>query len=225
MNERQTLARNDWQEIIDLSRKKTFQRKFQLVESFIKLVAIKGLHEVTHQDIALKCKVTRQLVDHHFPENELLILLAYRYVYARFQKFASDAVMLQKGPLNQLGAYINAVSTWVYDYREDARFLAQFFALAPMSDKLSAAHERNLRIGQERIHVLLSALKKEGYFKKLKSEDLGNHAFSIQLQIAGYVVLVSMPSISTLKFKHLQKELLRSCLGILGLHPISKISS
>jgi len=41
----QSLARNDWGEILELSHKKVFQRKFQIVEVFKDLVARKASTE------------------------------------------------------------------------------------------------------------------------------------------------------------------------------------
>lgn len=211
-----TLARNDWSEILALLEKKTYQRKFQIIEAFVKLVAQRGFYRVTHLDIAEKCHVTRQLVDHHFPTESALIALTYRYIYAKFQKAGADGIMAKVGFSSQFKGYLDAVADWVWDSRSDARFLVHFYSLLQLAPDLLALHERNTRIGQERIAALCVAAQKEGLFPGLSRETFLLRATSVQMQIIGFIILVSANEKSGPR-ERLKQELLRSCLEVIGL--------
>jgi AcrR family transcriptional regulator len=212
-----TLGKNDWGDIIALSAKKAYQRKFQIIEAFTQLVAQKGFHNISHGDIARECRITRQLVDHHFPTDLSLLLLTYQYIYARFQKVGTDSLVTQEGTLNQFKAYLNAVARWAVDFRPDACFLTQHFALASVYPELQNLHERNIRMGQERIRSLLLVFKQEGLLKNISEDDLAEYAWSIQTQIAGYVVFVSASPKNKIKLEDDANGLIRSCFGIVGL--------
>lgn len=212
-----SLSRNDWGEILELSRAKTFQRKFQIVEAFTKLVAEKGYHQTKHGDIAKACKVTRQLVDHHFPTDRALLVLTYRYIYARFQKHASDALVSRQGALNQFKAYVTSIPAWVQIHPADATFLIHYFGIAPVYPELSAFLERNIKIGQERIHTLLIGLRDKKQIAAVSDEVLLEQASSVQFQIFGFVVLNSGPRPMTAAAAQKKgDELWRSCAAVVG---------
>jgi AcrR family transcriptional regulator len=214
-SEWKTLARNDWGEILELSRTKAFQRKFQIVEAFTKLVAEKGYHQTTHKEIADACKVTRQLVRHHFPNDRALMILTYRYIYARFQKHAADALVSRQAVLDQFQAYVLSIPSWVRDFQSDARFLTNFFGIAPVYPELATFLERNTKIGQARIHTLLIRLREENQIGPLSDEALKGYASSVQYQIFGYIILNSEPKkVSVESAKQKSDELWRSCLAI-----------
>ncbi len=210
------LTRNDWGEILALSERRSFQRKFQFVKGFTELVAEKGIHGVTYPEIARRCGTTRQLVTHHFPDHAQLLQLTYRFVYARFQKLASDALLARQGFAQQFIAYVDAVADWVEDYRADARFLAQWYATLQVGEELRELHERNMRIGQERIAALcLRAQKEERLFVGWSSEEALQRASSVQSQLIGYIITNSVrgPQART---SPARQELRRALLALLG---------
>ncbi len=183
-----TLSRNDWGELLELSRKKAFQRKFQIVEAFIGLVAAKGLQHVTPALIAEKCGITRPLVKHHFPSEKDLILLSYRYAYARFQKRASDGLMAKSGITRQLRGYLDAVADWTHEHQDDARFLVQFAASRQLKLEYSKLYQRNVQIGQERIVALFMAAQAKEKLPPLTEKQLFRRVRLIQMLIAGILV-------------------------------------
>ena len=208
------LSRSDWGDVLKLLEKKSYQRKFQLIEAFTELVASKGLHRVKHGDVAKKCGVTRQLVDHHFPDETTLVTLAYRYIYAGFQKAAADGIMARKGFLDQFHGYIDAIASWVDEKRVHAQFLVQFYALLQLSPEFSAIQQRNLVIGRERITSLLAIAQKEGVIRGASDEQLVSAAKSLQTYILGFIVMNSWKrhgSITTTE----RQEFLRRCLAVL----------
>ncbi len=212
----QALARNDWSEILVLSKKKVFRRKLQIVDAFIKRVEVQGLLDISHSSLAKDCRVTRQLVDHHFPTRNSLILLAYRFVYARLQKQVSDSVVARSGFANQFRAYILGCASWVARNRADARFLIQFYALAPTDPELSEMHRRNTAIGVERITAMFSqGQKSSAFFKKKTPDELSRLASSIQQLLIGYNVLFSTARDSSLSVKRAEDELWRASLAII----------
>ena len=209
------LSRNDWSEILSLSEKKAFQRKFQIVEAYVALAAKRGLGEISHADIAKACKITRQLVDHHFPTNAELVALSYRFIYARFQKEASDAVLARMGFTSRVQAYLNSVSDWMLNRPSDARFLVLFYSLRHSDPALLALHERNTKIGQERIASMCLAAQKEGLLTGLNEVELWIRAASMQKQIIGFLVFATAEN-PPLVSEEMKKELLRCCMQILA---------
>ena len=183
------LSRTDWAEILKLLEKKSYQRKFQIVEAYTDLVAQKGLSEVTHSDIAKKCGITRQLVDHHFPDKTALVTLTYRYIYAGFQKLAADAISAREGFLAQLRGYVDAHSVWIKEKRSHARFLIQFYALLQVNAEFASVQERNIKIGQERIASLCILARREGLFQNVTDKVLKIRASSFQTYGLGFIAM------------------------------------
>jgi len=212
-----SLAHNDWGEILELSRKKAFQRKFQIVEAFTTCVAEKGLQKVTHLDLAQRCGVTRQLVDHHFPTSNSLILLTYRYIYSRLQKQAADAIMTRKSFVSRFKAYLESCASWIEKHPADVRFLIHFYAVAPLDKELFNIHERNTKIGQERLSALFRDAKAEGLLSNFDDLRLLDLASSVQQQLIGYMILTSLRKSSPLAAKKAREDLFKTCLSILSI--------
>ena len=210
------LSRNDWGEILELLQKKTYQRKFQIIEAYIEIVAKEGFHEASHGAIAKKCKITRQLVDHHFPEASFLPALCYRYIYARFQKKAADGLTARVGFKGQLRGYLDSVADWVCDQRLDARFLVQFYSLLQIHPELTELQERNLRIGHERIVALCKASRGDGFFSSTSDSALALRVASFQTHILGFITMHAWKSEKSLP-PLLKEEFWRSSLAILGI--------
>ena len=80
-----------------------------------------------------------------------MVSLGDRFIYARLQKAAADAVIAREGFVNRLTGYIKSPIVWVADFPSDARFLVQFYALIPLKSEFAALHERNIQIGRDRI--------------------------------------------------------------------------
>lgn len=213
---KQLLSRTDWGEILRLLEKKSYQRKFQIIEAFTELAATKGVHLATHSEIARKCKITRQLVDHHFPDSSSLITLSYRYIYAGFQKRAADGLLARSGFLNQLKGYIDSVIAWVEDERHEARFLVQFYAFLQLSPQFAGIQERNLRIGQERLVSLCLGARNEGFFQSVTKEILQQRVSSVQTYILGFITLHAWKDASSLP-PDAKRELWRCILATLEL--------
>lgn len=211
---RKLLSRTDWGEIQELLEKKTYQRKFQIIEAFTELVTKRGLHHTSHAEIAKACGITRQLVDHHFPDDSALFVLSFKYIYAGFQKFAADGLMAKVGLTNQLEGYIDGVVRWMSEKQTHARFLVQFYAVVQLDEEISTFFERNLKIGRERITALLLCGQKEGLFQGMTEELLSKKATAIQIQIFGFLIYHSWKNVEFLKAR---EELLQSSFALLGI--------
>jgi len=209
-------SKSDWPEILELAEKRVYRRKFQIIEAFAELVAKHGIHQVTYLDMAKKCKVTRQLVEHHFPDRNALIRLGYRYVYARLQKQAADAIMSREGFREKLRGYIFAVVEWIWNCPHDNGFLMQIYATANTDPKLLQLFTRNIGIGHERIQGLLLSGRDEGFFKDLDPADFRARAKSIQQLLIGFGIVGSVHGERSSREARKQ-ELWRSCKSILGL--------
>ncbi len=212
------LSRTDWGEILSLLEKKSYQRKFQIVEAFAELVAEKGLSDVIYADIAKKCGITRQLVDHHFPDESQLVALTYRYIYAGFQKIAADAISAREGFQAQFRGYVDAHFVWLKEKRFHARFLIQFYALLQVNPEFAAVQERNLKIGQERIVSLCILARREGFFHNVPDEVLKVRASTFQTFSLGFIAMhVWKDPSRPLDIE--PQEFWRVSLSILGIQP------
>lgn len=209
------LAQNDWGNILELAQKKSFQRKFEIVECFMREVAAHGIQKVDFAQLSRSSKTSRQLIKHHFPTDQALLLLSFRYMYARFQKYCSDALISRSGAVNQFRAYITAIPSWVSQYPSDSRFLVQYFVLSPTDPAMLSLFERNIEMGRRRIQMLLSGFPEEAQIKQKSDERLYETAYSIQKQIAGYVMLASArEKHEPTQVKRDQQELLQACLAV-----------
>jgi AcrR family transcriptional regulator len=207
---RKLLSRTDWGEIQELLQKKSYQRKVQIIEAFTLLVTRFGIHRTSHTEIAKECGITRQLVGHHFPNENDLIVLTYKYIYAGWQKFAADGLMAKSGFVGRLEGYIEGVVRWMVEKRSHARFLVQFYAVVQLDPELSEFFERNVLIGQQRLTALLITGKDEGFFQGLSEQALAVKATSIQVQVFGYLVTHSWKELDPLQAR---EELFQACLG------------
>lgn len=212
------IARNDWDQILELLKKKSYQRKFEIIEAYAELVAEKGLHQVTHAEIAKKCGTSRQVIDHHFPTTESLVTLTYRYVYANFQKVAADGILMRSGVAAQLDGYLGALATWVIEKRSYARFLAQFFALISVDPLYLQLHERNIKMGNDRTVALCLEAMKAKLLPSTSIEVVRRRALIMQSQIAGFVILFSVKPKASIT-PEIRASFVRACLQTLGFQP------
>lgn len=208
------LSRNDWADILKLLEKKTYQRKFQIIETFVAMVAELGIHHTSHVAIAKKCGITRQLVDHHFPDDSSLVNLSYRYIYAGFQKRAADGLISKESFSNQLKGYIDSVASWIEEKRAHARFLVQYYAILQTDKTLASGQERNLQIGRERLVSLCVSARKEGHFLNVSELDLAAKANNMQTQILGFIAMHAWKTKGSLT-EAMKQELRRSCFALL----------
>ena len=213
----QLLAKNDWGEILTLSEKKAFQRIFQIVNVFKDLVATQGVYNVSHIELAKKCKISRQLLEHHFPSRTDLVLLTYRYVFAKLQKTAADALVTKKSFLEQFKGYIDSCAEWTQSHSSDALFVIQFYAVSSTDPKLFALYNRNRLMGKERMAALLLKGQAEGLPTKRSKDQLLNYASSIQKLIIGFAVQNSVSELTKVQLDRETAELWRSTLGIVGI--------
>jgi AcrR family transcriptional regulator len=211
---RKLLSRTDWSEIQELLEKKSYQRKVQIIEAFTILVTKRGLHRVSHTEIAKECGITRQLVAHHFPNENDLIVLTYKYIYAGWQKFAADGLMAKSGFIGRFEGYVDGVVKWMVEKRSHARFLVQFYAVVQLDPELSEFFERNVLIGQQRLTALLLTGQSEGFFSGLSEPALGVKATSLQVQVFGFLVTHSWKDLEHAKAR---EELFQACLALIGL--------
>jgi AcrR family transcriptional regulator len=210
---RKLLSRTDWTEIQELLRKKAYQRKFQIIEAYMALVSKRGIHKVTYADIATECGIDRQLVAHHFPKDQALIILAYRFIYAGFQKHCSDKILARSGFLNRMDAYVEGIVSWAIEQKSHSRFLIQFYALVQLDPELATILERNVAIGSERITALLVSAQKEGFFVGQSKAVLARKAAAAQMLGFGFLLSQSWKD---LEVKRAHRELLDSWMALLG---------
>lgn len=211
---RKLLSRTDWGEVQELLQKKSYQRKVQIIEAFTLLVTKRGLHRVSYTEIAKECKITRQLVTHHFPDENDLIILAYKYIYAGWQKYAADGLMAKSGFAGRLEGYVDGVVKWMVERRSHARFLVQFYAVVQLDSQLSDFFERNVLIGQQRLTALLLSGQNEGFFRGLPEPSLAIKATSLQVQVFGFLVTHSWKNLEQVKAR---EELYQACMALIGL--------
>lgn len=180
-----TLKRTLFDEIFPRTLSKSEQTKLAILESAIKIYSELGIEYVSYEDIARKAKVTRPLVNHHFPSKRQLFELAIKYIRSQFQQLAVTAIQQEISPTEQFRAYIRATIYWPRTFPSHAKTWVFFFYLSISDKELRVMHKDLTKIGMERLIVLLQMVSKE---KGYSITNLAEKAKIIQRNITGALI-------------------------------------
>ena len=137
---------------------KSERRKLQIVEKTIHELATRGLDATTHESVALACGITRALVQHYFPDRDELLLLAFRFVRAKFQKICVDEIAKKTTPAEQLKVYVETACSWQKFAPLDAKVWVLFYYYCGIKKKYRSLNSELVNQGHVRIESLLQAI-------------------------------------------------------------------
>lgn len=187
-------------------------RKAQILEAAIKSYVRNGVEKTTPGRIAQICKVSRPLVLHYFPNRQELFDYVVRYIRARFQQIAIEAIQKASTPRQQLEAYVDSTFDWIRLYPEHAKVWLLFFYYCSIERKRLQMHSELTEMGRSRIQALLEMGTKSGDFA---CHEPGLVAKMIQVAISGALLSV-LTEASVVPPEKIRTETLRLCFHLAG---------
>ena len=135
MQEDKVILSTIYDELFPKKLTKADRRKIEILESAIRTYAELGIAYVSYEDIARKAKISRPLVQHHFPDKYQLFVMAMKLVRAQFQELAVKSIKDAKDPVEKFKEYVRSTFRWLAAYPEHARVWLFFFYLCPSAMK------------------------------------------------------------------------------------------
>lgn len=212
MPKKAPLHRSVMDELFPPRQSKSQERKIQILEAAIKSYTTDGVEKTTPGRIAELCKISRPLVLHYFPDSGMLFEVVVKYIRARFQELAIQAIQAKTAPTEQLTAYVDSTFEWAETSPRHAKVWLLFFYYCSIQPKHHALHSELVSMGHQRIQALLEQGCQEGEFK------CGNPrvaAKMIQVAISGALLAV-LTETSPIMPRQLRAETLRVCLAQAG---------
>jgi len=199
------------QQVLALPPSKAQKRQIQIVEAAIEVFAEVGIEKATYDKIAKICGVTRPLIQHYFPDKEILFELVIKYIRGHFQAVAIRAIEGASSDKERLVRYILSTFQWQRESPDHVKVWMLFFYLCG-SERYRRLNTELVAMGQERIAALLERGTKAGVFR---SRDFSTDAKMIQTTITGALV-----SLVTEDFpiapKVFERKIVDQCLAIVG---------
>jgi len=164
------------------------KRRIQILEAAIACYATHGIEDTTYERIAAKCKASRTLIIHYFPDRDDLIRLVFQYIRADMQQAAVEAIQSAKTPEKILLAYVQSTFDWIAkkpDY--NAAWMLSYYHCARKKD-FKALYTEMTSMGHRRIQAMLSELKGN---ERVTTGELALRAKSLQSLLTGALVTLS----------------------------------
>lgn len=189
---------------------KAEKRQIEILEGVIACYATHGIEDTTYERIAAKCKASRTLIIHYFPNRDDLSRLVFQYVRADMQRFAIEAIQKVKSPEKRLAAYIQSTFDWIEqkpDY--NAAWILSYYQCSRKKD-FKALYTEMTSMGHRRIQAMLAELKGN---ERTSSAELALRAKSFQALLTGACVTLSTEDL-TLDRSAFLKRITQDCLKI-----------
>lgn len=187
---------------------KSEKRKIQILEAAITCYASLGIDNTTYEHIASKCKASRTLLIHYFPDRDTLSKLAIRYIRADMQNDAVKAIQKAATPEKQLSAYVQSTFDWVKHKPSYFTVWMLFFYYCGVHKDYKAMHTELAAMGHERIQVMIQAMHGNRSVKNLEQR-----AKSLQALITGALTCVHVENFP-LDRKAFSEQVIKDCLRI-----------
>lgn len=188
---------------------KAQRRRLQIVEAAIESFAEVGIEKSTYERLAKRIKVSRPLIIHYFPDRDDLVETTLKFIRARFQRLAVDALSRAEGPEAKLKAYVEATFDWIARYDKHAKVWLLFYFYCGVDGDFKAMNTELARMGEERIAALIVGLRA----KSLPKAELLWRAKQIQIFVTGALIAAGTETPSIPMKSFVQKTVAR-CLAI-----------
>lgn len=185
------------------------RRAQQIVENATEFIAKAGYENLDFVKLAKKCKITRPLINHYFPEKEQLLLAVVSFVAVEHQKFLLEQIPEnQKSMKEVLRSYILANLEWPRKKNAHAKVWMHYLALAAYQESERMENTRSVDHGAKRIEEIL----KQGILQ----EEWGGFeaswkAKSLQLLITGAVISLITEVRSESEYASIVEQSLKEC--------------
>ena len=211
MNESTALSKTVLNEIFPYRLTKSDQRRLAILEAAIKTFSNLSLEYVSYEDIARAGKMSRPLVQHHFPKKRELFELAIKLVRGQFQEMAVQAIQKHGHARDQLNAYISSTFDWVQSRPTHGRMWLLYFYFCHGDKKLRQKHKDLTDVGVQRIQALLGSISSSN---GQIATDLEFKAKSIQRLITGGLIEV-VTETGIEEVSKVRDQVLKACSSLL----------
>lgn len=165
-------------QIFPFSFSKAQLKQIDIIEGAIKCYATLGEEGATYEKIAKYSKITRPLILHYFKDKTELFYFTARYIRAKLQEIAVEAVSQETTEPKQLKAYIESCFYWLRKYPHHSKVWVLFYHKCTLDNDLRQLNNELVNMGFTRIQGLIKSGIKNKKFRKVKVPQT---AKSIQL--------------------------------------------
>ncbi|MBI1862149.1 MAG: TetR family transcriptional regulator [Deltaproteobacteria bacterium] len=135
--------------------------KLRIVEVATRLIAKKGLHNLTYEELARISKSSRQLIQTYYPNRDRLFEECIKLGRYQFQKFVVDALERATTPKEKLDTYLEKTLQWVDENREKVANIIFFHHLCALDPGHKALNTGHADIGSQRLTAIVVGLRPE----------------------------------------------------------------
>ncbi|MDZ4663228.1 MAG: TetR/AcrR family transcriptional regulator [Pseudomonadota bacterium] len=195
----QNIAKTIWGEFMGVGHSKAQQRQIQIVHAALKIIAKEGADRMTFDLLAKKCKVTRQLIIHYFPNREDLLKWGARFVRAHMQQYAVERLSKHPSSKDQLIAYTRSTFEWTRENPNYAKFWAYYYYICGLKKDFQKSNSELVAMGHQRIFALLEVAYKKGE-SKIKPSVVNS-------KLIQNIITAGLLSLTTENYDDIQKKI------------------
>lgn len=182
-------------------------RQFQILETALRLIQKTGFEQLTFGDLAKKCKVSRSLIHHYYPDKFALATHLLELCTVHLQHHVKQNMNGETDTRQHLEIYCRATLNWAAEFRAEAAGLLLFLHLSSHYPEMRYRNDELSALGRQRIKLLLTQAG-------APTNDIEDRAQSLQTLMTGaYLVLLS-ENLSEKESLKLRQRSLKSCMLI-----------
>lgn len=191
---------------------KAQRTQMQIIEAALHCYGKYGIEATDYERIAKRAKVSRPLVQHYFPKNEVLVRTVMTFIRGRFQKYCVDAILAETDPEAQLKAYLEATFEWIKKFKSDASVWFLFYYYCSFDKAYRKLNTDLVSQGQTRIAGLIRQGIAAKVFRGAKDSEIEKRAKLLQNALTGGLVNAGTED-KMLSFNP-SEDVIRHCLEI-----------
>ena len=186
-----------------------------IVEGAIKAYSELNFNSVSFDQIAVPAKVKRRLVQHYFPDKDVLFETTMKLVRAKFQLLAVEAFTKAKTPEDQFKEYVRSTFHWTATQPTHVRTWLLFYLVCSQAPRFRRTHEELQQMGAERIAALLRSMDPT---QNRSEAELRYLAKSVQRLITGGIVEACTERPPD-EIQMIQEQVVKACFTVAGFSP------
>ncbi len=207
---REHIEKTIYESIFPLKPSKSDQTRFKILEGAVKAYADLDFESVSFDQIAAPSKISRRLIQHYFPDKEVLFQSTMKLIRAKFQQLAVDHLSKKNSPEDQFKEYVRATFYWIKNEPVEVRAWLLFYLICSQKEPYKKLHTELTTMGEHRIKALVENLAPK---KRIPEKEYTYIAKAIQKIITGGLV-EACTEISDNHPHRIQEDVVKACLAI-----------
>lgn len=131
------------------------QRRIQILNAVIDLIALGEATDLSFERIAKHCKIRRSLVAYYFETPELLLQSTLEYALSFGQEYAVNRIALAATAEDRLRAFVDANFDWFRDYPKHGAVFGFVNYLASAHPTYRKLHSALAEMAEKRLEAIL----------------------------------------------------------------------